>query len=49
MVGGYLEPLPFLRLGLNIDSNRSLFLAPALEKIGGSNKVGATLGFEMMY
>ena len=49
MVGGYLEPLPFARLGLNIDNSRSLFLAPALEKIGGSTKVGATLGFEIMY
>ena len=49
MVGGYLEPLPFARLGINIDNNRSLFVSPALEKVRGSVKVGATLGFEIMY
>jgi len=49
VVGGYLETLPFVRLGINIDNNKALFVAPALEKINGNVKVGATIGYEVMY
>lgn len=51
IVTGYSDApvMPFARAGVDLNDRSSLFVAPAYENIGGDERFGAVLGYEVRF